>query len=669
MINLKKIGNRLYLAFAVLIILEFVTVFVGYRQFQTIQVLSVKVGQDQWPKTVIANKIIDNINSNAKSVLALMFLNNVDDKKKSVKQMAEASKELTDYYEQLHKTITDEPGKVLLEKIMVARAAYVGNRKKAVDLAVDGMTDQAKDILVNETLPLQKAYIKTILDLIEMQGSGMEGAVTRIEQIVFRSIAITAAIGVFSLIIAIMMVVLLTRSITRPLSRAVEIAKSVASGKLDNEISVLSDCETGEMLEALKNMQDTLHTILREIEDCGRNMGQSAYQVATISNEISDVSKQQENRSEEVSNAMHQLYQISSNVQEQAIEAANRSREIENMAREGILSVEQNIGSMAETTQHVSLASSEIQELEQSAQQIHNIVNTIKEIAGQTNLLALNAAIEAARAGEQGRGFAVVADEVRKLAERTTHSATEVGNIIGELSGRVQQVVVTMNIVVQKVNITQEEAEKTARAIEGMASNTIETAQANQRISGASHDQLDQFGLLDTTLKTLFLTLKENGTKVDTTGAIGDDLRLLTGRLNKIMSGFTFTSGFVIETPQRETHENRRSPRAQNSLRVKISQDGKMFDSLSQDISTKGIRLKFTKPIDIHKQIDLSLYLPCEDLTEYQNQTPLLIKGNISWQRKEDSYYICGVEFTGMDESKYSRIKKCFEFLNKSVEF
>jgi methyl-accepting chemotaxis protein len=151
---------------------------------------------------------------------------------------------------------------------------------------------------------------------------------------------------------------------------------------------------------------------------------------------------------------------------------------------------------MEETTHQVSRASVEIQELEQFAQLIHSIVNVIKEIAGQTNLLALNAAIEAARAGEAGRGFAVVADEVRKLAERTTGSASEVSEIIGQLSGKVQQVVATMNVVVQKVNITQEEARKTANTMEGIAITAVDTAKANQRISSVSQQQVDQFGLL-----------------------------------------------------------------------------------------------------------------------------------------------------------------------------
>ena len=456
------------------------------------------------------------------------------------------------------------------------------------------------------------------------------------------------------------------RSVTRPLANAVAVAELVAEGRLDNDIRITSYDETGALLTALTKMQDKLHAVLKEVEDCGRNMGQSAFQVAAISNEISDVSKQQEGQSGEVTNAMQQVHQISSEVQAQAIDASDRSDQVEKLAREGIENVRQNIGSMEETTHQVNRASAEIQELEQFAQLIHSIVNVIKEIAGQTNLLALNAAIEAARAGEAGRGFAVVADEVRKLAERTTRSATEVSGIIGQLSGKVEQVVTTMNVVVQKVNITQEEAQKTASTMEGIAVTAVDTARANQRISCVSQQQVEQFGLLRSTLENLFAVLRESGRKVKTTAAMGEDLRAVTGRLNDIMSGFTFTGGLRIEAAQ---NEKRRAPRANNSLRVKITQEDTSFEAVASDFSLKGLRLRLTHPVREREQIDLAIYLPNDDLDQYGKQEPLRVRGSIAWQRKNGENYQCGVEFQDLDGAKVELMKKCFEFYNKNAEF
>lgn len=450
------------------------------------------------------------------------------------------------------------------------------------------------------------------------------------------------------------------------LKEAILSAQRISQGNLGEQIKVLEKDETGDLNIALGDMQNRLESILCEIGDCSRNMGQSSFQIAAISNEIADVTKQQENHSGEVMGAMRELHQISSNVKSQAADAASRSHQVETLARGGIENVRQNIKSMEETTQQVGRASLEIQELEQSALQIHNIVKTIKEIAGQTNLLALNAAIEAARAGEQGRGFAVVADEVRKLAERTTNSATEVGDIIGSLSGKVQQVAGTMDGVVKKVSSAQIEAENTAGAIEEMAGNVVETAHANQGIFNASQQQLDQFGLLQSTMENLFVILKESGEKVGTTATIGEDLRTVASRLNNIMSGFKFTGGIVIEAAQ---HEKRRAPRAQNSLRVKIKQGGKVTEAVSSDFSLTGMRIRLPKPANVHEQVELGIYLPNEDIEQYERQTPSHISARISWQREEKDGYLCGVEFTNLDESKRTMMKKCFEFFNKNAAF
>jgi methyl-accepting chemotaxis protein len=223
-----------------------------------------------------------------------------------------------------------------------------------------------------------------------------------------------------------------------------------------------------------------------------------------------------------------------------------------------------------------------------------------------------------------------------------------------------------MDGVVQKVSITQQEAKATAGTIQNMANNTVETAVANQRISAVSFQQLEQFGLLQTTLETLFAILKESGKKVETTAAVGEELRVVTDRMNKIMADFTFNSHFMIEAAQ---HEKRRVPRADNILRVKTNQSGSELEGLTQDISMSGIKLKLRSPVKEREQINLTIFLPSDNLDQYKSQAPLSLQGSVSWQRKEAESFLCGIEFASMNEMQRNQIKKCFEFLKRNAEF
>jgi len=459
---------------------------------------------------------------------------------------------------------------------------------------------------------------------------------------------------------------LLANMFVRPLVALVHSLEAVEKGDLTKEVADTSRDEIGMLGHGFNEVLAKLNNIMREIDESGKKMGQSAYQIKTISRDINEVSKKEQTRSADVNAATSELNNISIAVQAQTNIAAEQAKLLEARGNEGISTVQRNIDEMKETVLEVGKTSNEIAELSESANQIHHIIATIREIADQTNLLALNAAIEAARAGEQGRGFAVVADEVRKLAERTTQSAVEVSNIIGKLSEKVGHSTDAMKVVVSKVHGNQQVAAETAQVIESMVEGITKTAKANQGISEASYRQIDQLKQLQSTLDELFLTLTESSTKVDTTAIIGDNLFEITENLNALMAGFVFEREIKIDPKQ---HVNRLAPRADNNLLVRISQNNLASEAVSLDFSLTGMRLALPVCFNKNLPLDLGILLPDNDLERYSRQTPLRATGEIAWQRQEGERYLYGIQFADMDAVTRDKLKDCFAFFNKSPVF
>ncbi len=452
----------------------------------------------------------------------------------------------------------------------------------------------------------------------------------------------------------------------KPIQALRHALKNVEKGDLTRGVENSSRDEIGELEISFNDMLSKLNHIMREVNESGKEMEQSAFQIAKISHEIAEVGRKEQSRSEEVNNATRQLHEISENVQSQATEATNRAQTTESQARDGINIVHKSISEMENTVEEVNQAAAKISELERSASQIHEIITTIQTIAEQTNLLALNAAIEAARAGEQGRGFAVVADEVRKLAERTTQSAGEVSDIIGQLGGNVQEVTTSMNAVVEKVHENQKLAGETATVIERISVDIAETASANSGISMASGAQIENVDVLKITLQDLFSTLHESSDKVETTAIIGDGLHKVTGKLNQLMADFTFDHSNKIEILQ---HEKRAFPRASNHLLVNVKQGDIEIECTSLDFSMAGIRLMMSKQLDRSSPIEMELYLPQDELKQYETQQPIMLQGRISWQRMEEGKHICGVAFGDLTPEATKRLRECFKYYNKQSEF
>ena len=442
---------------------------------------------------------------------------------------------------------------------------------------------------------------------------------------------------------------------------------AVEQGDLTSEVRRTSHDEIGVLESSFNSMLASLNGIMREINESGRHMGQSAYQIVALSNEIAENGKKEEARSHQVTEATRELQSISNSVHELAEGAMAQARATADKAQEGMASVQSNLETMRTTRAEVSAVSEHVAELDDATQRIYGIVDSIATIAEQTNLLALNAAIEAARAGEQGRGFAVVADEVRSLAARTTTSSGEINDIIASLGEKMTRARNGVASVVDHVDAAQQKAEATNEVIRTMDEYVGQTADANTRISESSNDQVEQLNALQESLDQFFETLNQNSMKVENTANIGDTMFQLTERMNRMMEGFRFDN--EAKPMPRAAEEKRAMPRTRNHLLLRVCQGDAAYEGISQDLSMSGIRLLLKEPLASRQPIQVKLYLPYEDVDSYSKQTPLVLDGEVMHEDLQDQQYGYGVRFINLGPKQRESLRYCFEFFNKAPEF
>ena len=400
-------------------------------------------------------------------------------------------------------------------------------------------TATATELVQGPLLENYKATFKALTELTEYNGEGANAANTEADEDYASATSAVIVVLVVAVLITIALAWLLTRSITQPLSEAVQVAGVVASGNLTAHIDTAGKDEPAKLLAALQQMQQQLRGTIQQIGNSATQLASAAEELNAVTEEGNRAITRQHDEIEMAATAVNEMTSAVEEVARNASSTSDASRASEESAQSGRDRVQQTVQAIRSMSQDVAHTSTLVEGLAEQAQSISKVLDVIRAIAEQTNLLALNAAIEAARAGEQGRGFAVVADEVRALAHRTQESTREIEQMIGSIQGGTSEAVGAMNQNDQRARQMLEIAEAAGQALVEI---TEQVSQINERtlvIASAAEEQAQVAREVDRNLVNIRDISVQTATGANQTAAASHELSRLAVQLNAMVARFT----------------------------------------------------------------------------------------------------------------------------------
>ena len=367
-----------------------------------------------------------------------------------------------------------------------------------------------------------------------------------------------------------------SRSIFLRLGNMVERIKDIAQGEgdLTRRIEVTTHDEIGELATWFNRFVDRLHEILSEVASNTRSLAAAGSEIAASSREQAQGVEMQKDQTNQVATAMQQMVSTVQQVAENCDVASSASVKASETARQGGGIVEATLTRMRTIAESVGSTARQIQELGKRSDQIGQIIAVIDDIADQTNLLALNAAIEAARAGEQGRGFAVVADEVRKLAERTSTATKEITGMIRKIQAETKNAVTAMLAGTQEVGLGVESTTKAGSSLQEIIQTNEHVGDLITHIATAATEQSATTEQINGSVEKIAKIASSSAIAMQQTNEALQDLSALANNLQKLVGQFRLRANGHSSSAGTNSGANQQLTQSVDFARVKMMHRG-----------------------------------------------------------------------------------------------